>query len=230
MQRDSAIEAVSSPIYLDPPLEPYPRPGGATPLRVPLVPELAACTAPNSNHSAPLDAPSCTPPQPASSLVTISSVGRGAGSARLDVEAGDPSTTADEADVHILASTTDVRNTADGSDYTGELALATGLRMTDGANGPSQDEPGTVEDSELSVPFSCSPTANPLLGAACSLNTSADTLVPGLAREGDRAVISAFSLTVEDPGPDRELQGSGCPPVCGTGDEAVFLRQGLFLP
>ena len=62
------------------------------------------------------------------------------------------------------------------------------------------------------------------------MNTSADTLVPGMAREGDRAVISAFSLTVEDPGADGELQGPACPPACGTGDEAVFLRQGLFLP
>ena len=230
VQRGSAIEAVSSPIYLDPALAPYPRPGGATPLRVPLVPELSACTAPNSSHSPPLDAPSCTPPRTASSLVTISSVGRGAGSARLDVEAGDPSTAADEADVHIAASMTDVRNAVDGSDYAGQLALTTGLRITDGANGPSQDEPATVEDFELGVPLSCSPTADPLLGAACSVNTSADTLVPGMAREGDRAVISAFSLTVEDPGADGELLGPGCPPACGTGDEAVFLRQGLFLP
>ncbi len=230
VQRASAIEAVSSPIYLDPALGPYPRPGGATPLRVPLVPELAACTAPNSSHSAPLDAPSCTPPRPASSLVTISSVGRGAGSARLDVEAGDPSTAADEADVQIAASMTDVRNAADGSDYAGQLALTTGLRLTDAASGPSQDEPATVKDFELGVPLSCSPTADAVLGAACSVNTSADTLMPGLAREGDRAVISAFSLTVEDPGADGDLRGPACPPTCGTGDEAVFLRQGLFLP
>jgi hypothetical protein len=230
VQRGSAIEAVSSPIYLDPPLAPYPRPGGATPLRAPLVPELAQCTAPNSTHVAPLSSPSCAPPRPASSLVTVSSQGRGSGFARLDVEPGDPSTEADEADVGILASATDVRNAAGGSDYAGPLALATGMRITDGANGPAQDEPGTVEDFQLAAPFSCSPTPDPLTGSACSLETSADTLVPGFAREGDRAVMSAFSLVIEDPGPDGRLDGPACPPLCGSGDESVFLRQGVFFP
>ena len=39
----------------------YPRPGGGTPYRVPLVPAFKACTAPNRTHVAPLNNPSCAP-------------------------------------------------------------------------------------------------------------------------------------------------------------------------
>ncbi|PWU20204.1 MAG: hypothetical protein C5B48_12800, partial [Candidatus Rokuibacteriota bacterium] len=41
----------------------YPRPKGATPLRVPLVPAAKPCTSPNSTHGAPLAFGSCAPPQ-----------------------------------------------------------------------------------------------------------------------------------------------------------------------
>ncbi len=42
--------------------DPYPRPGGGSPQRVPLVPSYAQCTSPNSQHVEPLDEPSCEPP------------------------------------------------------------------------------------------------------------------------------------------------------------------------
>ena len=58
------------------------------------------------------------------------------------------------------------------------------------------------------------------------------TLVPNLAREGKRAVISALSIKLLDAGPDGVITppSGSCPYTCGSGDEAVFLRQGLFTP
>ena len=50
---------------------PHARPKGATPFRVPLVPAYAQCTAPNRTHGPPLAFPSCNPPAPGSSLLTI---------------------------------------------------------------------------------------------------------------------------------------------------------------
>ena len=50
----------------------YPRPGGATPLRVPLVPAYSACTNPNTTHVVPLAYQSCTPPVLESPLLTTS--------------------------------------------------------------------------------------------------------------------------------------------------------------
>jgi tripartite motif-containing protein 71 len=47
----------------------YERPSGATPIRVPLVPAFKACSSPNSTHGAPLNFPSCSPPDPASGTV-----------------------------------------------------------------------------------------------------------------------------------------------------------------
>ena len=117
----------------------YPRPGGATPLRVPMVPEYRQCTSPDSQHVAPLDEQSCSLAaagvEPAHHLTH----GRGTGSARLDVLAGNPSTAADEADLRIQASASDVRRADDDSDYTGDLLLSSMLRITDSANGSNAE-------------------------------------------------------------------------------------------
>jgi hypothetical protein len=209
----------------------YPRPGGATPVRVPLVPEFAQCTDPDSTHAEPLDEPSCSSPQLESSELTIGTVGAGQGFARLDVLAGNPATTDDEADVAVTVSATDVRS-AGGGDYAGQVVLSTDIRITDSANGPGATESGTVADTELSAPFDCVATPSPSVGSECTLRTTVDTLVPGFAREGERTIISTFSLKVEDRGPNGQIGAGplGCPPDCGDGDESVFLRQGVFAP
>ena len=54
----SGIEPDWQPI----PINAYPRPVGATPLRVSLVTAYDECTAPNRTHGPPLDSPSCNPP------------------------------------------------------------------------------------------------------------------------------------------------------------------------
>jgi uncharacterized protein len=213
-------------------LDTFPRPGGATPLRVPLVPAFASCTSPNSQHVPPLSAASCTPAALESSLLTTSSTGKGSGFLRLDAVVGDPGTPADEADLGIIASTSDVLNAGDGSDYSGQVILRTKIRITDRANGASGATAGTVQDSDFSLPMDCVPTASAAIGATCSISTTADTLVPGFAREGARTVLGGFSAEVMDVGADGSVTPAegACPPACGSGDEYAFLRQGLFLP
>ena len=49
----------------------YPRPAGASPLRISLVPAFNKCTAPNREHGPPLAHPSCAPPQPGSPNLTV---------------------------------------------------------------------------------------------------------------------------------------------------------------
>jgi hypothetical protein len=210
----------------------FPRPGSGSPLRVPLVPEFTRCSSPNTSHVAPLSRPSCNPPVQQSSLLTMSGLGKGGAFARLDVLPGNPLTSADEADINIFALATDVRQKSDGTDYVGKVMLTTLMRITDRANGPSQTQSGTVEDTKLSVPIDCVATSDPALGSTCNVNTTADALVPGLVREGAHAVISALSVSVEDAGPDGTITppSGACPPTCGSGDEKVFLRQGIFAP
>ncbi len=224
---DSSTQAVTTSIFTN-----YPRPGGGTPLRVPLVPEFRACLAPNATHIGPLNQGSCTAPQLQTSLLTTSSTGRGSAFARLDTVVGNPSTGADEADVRIAASASDVKAVAGGADYTGSLVLASTLRITDRANGATQQAAATVADSELTVPFTCTPTADPTLGSACNLSTTLDSLVPGFVKEGKRMLMGALSMKVLDAGPDGTLTppSGTCPPTCGSGDESTFLRQGVFTP
>ena len=49
----------------------HPRPQGATPVRVPLVPAFNQCAAANRTHGPPLAFPSCNPPVPGSSFLTV---------------------------------------------------------------------------------------------------------------------------------------------------------------
>ncbi len=209
----------------------YPRPGSATPLRAPLVPEYTECTAPNSQHVAPLNVGACSPPSQDSALLTTSTVGKGSGFVSFKVQPGNPSTPADESDVAFSTTVTDVRQTAGGGDYTGQLVVKARLRMTDTANGPTQSTAATVQDFDFAIPVSCVASPNPTLGSACSEDTTLDALVPGFAKEGERTIIDALSLLVQDMGADGDIDpGSSCPPTCGTGDEGTFLREGVVTP
>jgi hypothetical protein len=208
----------------------HPRPGGGTPLRVALVPAYLGCSAPTSQHAPPLALGSCSPPERESSQLTTGTIGQQNAFARLKVQVGDPTTTADEADVAIVASATDVRRAVDGADYSGTVLLTTDMRLTDRANGFFANDPGTVEDFTFGAGLDCVPSASVLVGSTCNLSTTADSLLPGLATEGKRAVVAAFSFAIEDAGPDGDAGAGGCPLACGTGDEATYLRQGLFGP
>jgi Tol biopolymer transport system component len=207
----------------------YPRPGGATPFLVHLVPAYEPCSSPNSTHVAPLDLPSCTPPVQSSELLTTSRVGQGKALVRLDALLGNPATPADEADLRIEASLSDVRNASDQSDYSGQVLVSSVLRITDRASGFGGVS-ATISDLRFDVPVTCTPSAPSPNGSDCQILTTADTLVPGMIAEGKRTVVSTFSVDVLDAGLDGNIAASACPPTCGTGDEGTYLVQGTFAP
>jgi hypothetical protein len=205
----------------------YARPKGATPLRVSLVPAYVPCTAPNSQHGAPLASGSCNPPRQNSPHLTVGTPdanGQPAdstGSVRLDVAAGNPSTPADEADVRVGAKITDVRNKADLSDYTGELEARLTLRITDMSSGASGTDPATTVDAPLRITIPCSATSS-ADGSTCSITTTADTVVPGAVPEGRRSIWELGPVEVFDGGADGLASSAG--------DNSLFERQGLFVP
>ena len=235
----------------------HPRPGGGSPFRVPLIPAYKACTAPNSNHVAPLAFGSCTPPVLDSAILTTGTQGAFIGSSRLDVYCTDNSTPpcsgapGDQEDIKVISSGTDVRCavggipgcTAAGADYTGQLIGQSVIRITDHSNGtpPTVCAAGTgaapcvtatVTDITFSVPASCSDNGG-ANGANCSINTTIDTLVPTTVKELQRATVSIFGIRVLDAGPDGSISPGGsftCPPICGSGDETTAAEQGIFLP
>ena len=96
----------------------FPRAKGATPVSVALVLNYNKCDGGNLNrqHGPPLAYPSCAPPTRTGNPVTLGtpdSNGKAAeasGNVRLDTMVGDPTTPADEADVHIHVQQTDVWN------------------------------------------------------------------------------------------------------------------------
>ena len=154
------------------------------------------------------------------------------GTARLDAVPGNTGTPADEADVRVNVSTTDVRKQSDGTDYAGNLIFRLALRVTDRGTGTSEGLSGTVGDSDISLPINCTTTTDGTIGSSCSINTTIDTLVPNFAREGKRQNIAVRSLYVLDAGVDGTITppSGSCPPTCGSGDEKKFIESGVFTP
>jgi hypothetical protein len=205
----------------------YPRPKGATPTYAPLVLAYVRCSTPNRIHGGPLSYGSCNPPAQASQWLTVGTWDANArdansiGSVKYRVVPGNPSTPADEADVQVTTSITDVRNKADLSDYAGELQVSSTLRMTDRSSGPAVDQPATVTDLSVPITVSCTPTADTSVGSNCALVTTLDGVLPGVVRERSRAIWEMGQLTVSDGGADG---------MVGTSGNGVFLRQGVFVP
>ena len=203
---------------------PYARPKGATPIYLALVPAYAACTAPNRTHGPPLAFPSCNPPQPGSSLLTIGTgdgspaLGRGAGSLRLDVLVGTPGPP-DDSDVNMVFRLTNVMRASDLSEYTGELRAELTVRRTDRevVGGAS-----TSTDFPFGFTVPCNPTPGSSLDASsCISFTSANAIVPGAVTDGRRAMWALDKVRVYDGGPDEDAD---------TQDNSLFMTQGVFVP
>jgi hypothetical protein len=198
----------------------YARPKGAGTMHVPLVSAYEPCTSPNRQHAAPLSHESCNPPSPTSTQLTVGTPDANArpaasvASLRIGIIPGNPNTVADEAVVNLITSISDVRNAGDLSDYTGSLEMRVPLRITDKSNTPypGGPGPGTVADFTFTWSVQCTATADPNIGSNCNLFTTADTLLPGSALEGRRAIWQTQEIEARD--------GAGQP----------FLRQGVFIP
>jgi Tol biopolymer transport system component len=211
----------------------YPRPKGATPIRLSLVPAYQPCTAPNRTHGPPLAFGSCAPPDETSDERTVGTPeANGAaanmiGSLRIEAVVGNAATSADEADIAIRFSVTDVRcrssssfpctnaNAAGGTDYAGSVYGKLSLRITDRYNlpAPAGQAPGTMTDRPLTFRAECLDNSDTSIGSTCSQTTTLDALYPAMVTEGDRAVVSVTGAEVSD----TEF---GLP----------FLRPGVFVP
>jgi hypothetical protein len=205
----------------------YPRPRGATPFSVPLVIAYQDCTSANTTHGAPLANPSCRPPVPTSSWLTVGTPDsnglpvKSTGVVVLNTIVGDSSTPADEADLRLQLSVLDVRRKSDLADYAGELQVKTSIRVTDKLNGASPVDPGTVQDIPYSFTGTCATTGDTTVGSTCTVDTTADALVPGTIVESRRAIWQLGTVEVYDGGSDGDVD---------TAPNTLFERQGIFVP
>jgi Tol biopolymer transport system component len=194
------------------PVNAYPRPRGASPMYLSLVPAYEACTAPNSTHGAPLAFGSCTPPVQSSSALVVDT--RSINSAVINARVGNPGTAADEADVRMNVIARDVRMRSDLSDYAGVLEGRLSLRITDRDNSPHPGGPGPGTVTDLAFPFDvpCTVTTETDRGSTCSVLTSADAVLPDTVEEERRSIWELGRLELRD------------------ANGARFLVQGLFVP
>jgi TolB protein len=209
----------------------YARPKNATPNSIRLVPAFNQCTSANASHGAPLSVASCSPPQESSNYLTVGTPdanGQPANSVgllttKVLTEAPIDLTNGDQSDVQLTISITDVRNKATLADYTGELRASFGLRLTDRNNGTDSVlfHPATAVDSTFGFSFPCTATGAGV-GSTCSSTTSADAVASGITPEFQRAVWQLGQVQIYDGGSD----GDGDT----TGDNTLFMTQGLFAP
>ena len=214
-------------------IAPYDTPADASPLTVPLVPSFrqtissTQCSSrggTDSSHGPPLALESCNPP--AYLPGTVARLGpQATGSAQLSAVPGDLSTPADEADVAMSLSASDVQDRQSGNDYTPnpsgpDVTMVFKLRITDSYNGASQTDPATASDFDFRIPAGCTAVSGPA-GANCSAATSVDAITPGAIKEGKDMVLQTFRVRVDDAG------ANGNP---GDSDDRNFAMQGIYVP
>jgi hypothetical protein len=177
----------------------HPRPKGASPIRMSLVPAYAACAAPNRTHGPPLEFASCNPPAQTSAQATVGTpdaFGGGANSTGYFRLVGFPSVPPDpdNSDVLIEIALNDVRCVPTGSrcgtanasgpaDYSGEMRFSLTFRLTDHWNSadPVDRTPATVEDFTIELPWACVQSESTSTGSTCHLVTTVVTIF-GLSR------------------------------------------------
>ena len=228
----SADTDVFSDLYMASATTTYARPKAASPLRVSLVIAYGQCTAPNRVHGPPAlgggttDA-SCSPPAPASDHLTVGTPDsngqtvKSVGEAEFRAIAGDPGTSADEADAGLRVSIIDVRRRNDLADYAGELAAGASVRITDKYNGTVPADSATVSDIPFPFTVPCATTTNSTVGSTCAVDTTGEALVPGAIKEKARTIWELGQVELRDGGPDGNAD---------TDPNTVFARQGVFIP
>jgi hypothetical protein len=216
----------------------YARPKGATPIIAALVIAYNQCTgAGNRTHGPPFANPSCNPPVQSSSVLTVGTGDANgaspnfAGNVRFDAVPGNGNTDANEADVRLKTTMTDVRNKPALTDYVGRELVSVPLQITDQFNSLTGEnpDPATTQTFDFKFPIDCTATSDTSIGASCAITTSTNAIYPGAVLENKRTMWQLGQVIVKDAGPN----GTGyanCPPTCGDGDEATFLRQGVWVP
>jgi hypothetical protein len=172
--------------------------------------------------------PACSPPVQSSGYATLGTpdgtgtAAESVGQLRMRILLGNPSTSADEADVRLVATVSDVFRLGTSEEYTDPLTVSTRLRLTDRGSGSSSpgEDPGSVLDYPLTVPMPCTPTAE-AEGSTCGVISTVDSLIPNFVIEGKRSVWQLAEVDVFDAGADGDPW---------TPDNTLFATQGLFVP
>ena len=218
----------------------HPRPKGATPLRVALVPAYAQCTAPNRTHGPPLAFPSCTPPAQTSAQAAVGTPDAFGGATdsvsylRLTEWRSIPGGPT-EGDILINIALNDVRCVPTGSrcgsvndpgpaDYSGEMQFSFTFRLTDHFNQP-WSEPSvaaTVQDFTIEHSWACVQSGSTSTGSTCNLNTSLNTVMPGSVVAIRRQLWELQAVRIFDGGTDGDGDTAA--------DNEVFMRPGIFVP
>jgi hypothetical protein len=204
----------------------YARPKGATPFRAALVPAFQQCTAPNRTHGGSLSFGSCAPPVQSSSVLTIGTPDAN-GFAANSVDSVAYKVLTGDASVNVSMS--DIRNNPSGTDYVGRVLARVPVQITDRNNAAETPETATVQTFQLGIPVDCVATSLTSVGSDCNLTTTVNAQIPGAIVDGMRSIWEFGQVEIRDAGPNGTGYGS-CPPTCGDGDEATFMRQGVFVP
>jgi hypothetical protein len=219
----------------------HPRPKGATPIRVSLVPAYERCEAPNRTHGPPLAFPSCSPPVQTSDFLTVGTpdangaAANSVGFVRIAALVGEPGAP-DDSLVKLAGNITDVRckpgvstcsnaNAQGGPDYTGELEGNATIRITDHHNATAPGggtDPATVVDIPMPFQLSCFATSDTSIGSTCVFPVpSTECLGCPSPKDGVRTLVEMTQIQVRDGGPDGQVFSQ---------DNTLFMVQGIFLP
>jgi len=224
----------------------HPRPAGATPTRMSLVPAYTACAAPNRTHGPPLAFASCNPPVQTSAQATVGTpdaFGGGANSAgHLRLWRQVPGQLPDDTDILIYLALNDVRcvptgarcgtaNASGPADYSGDVGFSFTFRLTDHFNATAPGGgPDAATGEDFTIEFSGYPefpgprvqSGSTSTGSACNFHTSLNAIIPGSVRETKRAVWALDAVRIFDGGADGDGET--------TADNTVFARPGIFIP
>jgi hypothetical protein len=210
------------------------RPLAASPFRASLVPAYRQCMNSDNTHGAPAAYPSCSPPSQESSYLTMGTpnangqASQGTGSVRISVI--NVSLPAEDDQLEVSLTDVRCRSTSGGcagamEDYTGNVLANATIRITDRYNGAALNDPGTVYDIPFSWSVACTATGTPgipnAIGSACTSITTANALIPGFVKFGQRQIIELGQTKVFDGGADGNA---------ATNDNNLFQIQGIFNP
>jgi len=227
----------------------HPRPKGASPIRMSLVPAYAACAAPNRTHGPPLAFASCNPPVQTSAQATVGTPDAFGGAANaasylrlsyLPCEGGNCHP--DEYDMLIDIALNDVRcvrmgarcgtaNASGPADYSGEMRFSFTVRLTDHDNATVPGgglDAATVEDftmdlpGAMAFPWACAQSGSTSTGSTCSLYTTLNALIPAASKGKKRTIWELDAVRIYDGGADGDGDTSA--------DNTVFARPGIFIP
>jgi hypothetical protein len=219
----------------------HPRPKGATPVRVSLVPAYKQCISANRTHGGPLASPACSPPVQSSDYLTVGTrdadgaAANSVGSVLIRVHAASPE------DVLHTGTISDVRcqpatnasvcssaNADGGPDYSGDLMGSFTARVTDHFNGPiggsppGGTDPATVQDSPgNNFIWHCVNTSDTSRGGLCTVDTTRPLIPVPYWFEGKRVNVEITQIQVSDGGADGDVF---------TKDNTLFAVQGVFVP